>query len=378
MSERVLFVDDEQQVLDGIQRSLRKHLDVHIALGGERGLAILEEQAPFAVVISDMRMPGMNGAEFLAKVRSIQPDAVRMVLSGQSDLQAAISAVNESHIYRFLSKPCPQEQILAAVNEGLQQYRLLNAEKVLLQQTLSGAVKMLIEILDMVSPSASGRAARVQRYVTEIAKALSLELHWTWGLAAYVSQIGCVALPRELMSKIESSQPLDDEERRLYEAHPHVAGRLLAAIPRLEEVAEIAASQFDSSSFAGCPEDVRAWDAKSTGKLLLRVALALDRWLIGGVKCAAAAEKIRTQMAPPRAVIAAVASLNVGTAPPAVREIRVRDLACGMILEESLMSPKGIRLVPAGQVVTRSLIVRLNSIAEGVGIVEPFRVRVPG
>jgi DNA-binding NtrC family response regulator len=83
---------------------------------------MLSEAGPFALVVSDMRMPSMNGALFLAKVRQQTPDTVRMILSGQADLQAAIAAVNEGQIYRFLSKPCAPEQLLAAIEDALNQH----------------------------------------------------------------------------------------------------------------------------------------------------------------------------------------------------------------------------------------------------------------
>ena len=127
MSERILFVDDEPNLLDGIRRTLRKHGGLQTATSGAEGLRLLNEAGPFALVVSDMRMPLMNGAKFLAKVRELAPDTVRMILSGQSDLQATIAAVNDGDIYRFLNKPCPAEQLWSAVEDGLKQYRLLSA-----------------------------------------------------------------------------------------------------------------------------------------------------------------------------------------------------------------------------------------------------------
>jgi FixJ family two-component response regulator len=377
MSECVLFVDDEQNVLDSIQRTFRKQFELRTANGATQGLRMLREAGPFALVISDMRMPGMNGAQFLAKVREQEPDCVRMILSGQTDLEATIAAVNEGHIYRFLSKPCPQEQLLAAVMDGLRQHRLLTAEKVLLQETLSGAVKMLIEILGMVSPAASSRASRLRRYAVDLANALALQDRWEWGVAAHVSQIGCVALPMHILSKVEAAQALSDEEKRLYESHPEVAGKLLAAIPRLEDVAAIVSAQFGPLSLEGLPDDIGEWDVRRTGQLLLRTSLELDRLSARGVQREAAAEALAaSKLALPSKVIKAVATLAARSVARTVREIRLKDLAVGMILDEDLVSPKGIRLVPSGHEVTRSLIVRLSSIADGVGVAEPFRVRV--
>jgi len=265
LSERVLFVDDEPSVLEGFQRLLRKHVDLRTATSGAEGLRVLREEGPFALVVSDMRMPVMNGAQFLASVREQDHDTVRMILSGQADLQATIAAVNEGHIYRFVSKPCPADQLLAAVEDGLEQHRLITAEKVLLEQTLSGSIQMLIEILGMVSPAASSRASRLRGYVVELASALGLPERWQWGLAANVSQIGCVALPKEILSKVETGQALSDEEKRLFESHPEVAGKLLAAIPRLEDIAAMVTAQFGPLIFAGKPDAIVQWICAASG-----------------------------------------------------------------------------------------------------------------
>ena len=377
MSDRVLFVDDEPQLLEGIRRALRKQVDLHTAPGGAEGLRVLSEEGPFALVISDMRMPLMSGAQFLAQVRVQSPDTVRMILSGQADLQATIAAVNVGHIYRFLSKPCPPVQLLAAIEDGLKQHRLLTAEKVLLEKTLSGCVSMLIEILGMVSPGASSRAARLRAYTIGLAKALQLPDRWEWGLSAFLSQIGCVGLPKELLSKVEAGQLLTDDEKRLHESHPEVAGRLLAAIPRMEDVAQIVTAQLGSMSFAGQCEDIRQWDVRNAGRLLLRTAIEFDRLIATGASGAAAATTLgASTLGLPASVVAALRSMAPTGHQRRVRQIRLKDLSLGMILDEDLVSLKGIRLVPAGHEVTRSLIVRLESIAAGVGIAEPFRVQV--
>ena len=104
MNQRVLFVDDERNILEGIQRTLRKQVKLQTASSGAEALRLIGESGPFAVVISDMRMPAMNGTQFLAKVREQEPDTVRMILSGQADLADTIAAVNEGHIYRFLDR----------------------------------------------------------------------------------------------------------------------------------------------------------------------------------------------------------------------------------------------------------------------------------
>lgn len=375
---RVLFVDDEPNVLEAIQRGLRKRVELRTAASGALGLKLLAEAGPFDVIVSDMQMPEMTGAEFLSKAREFHPDSVRMILSGQSDLQATIAAVNEGHIFRFLCKPCSGDQLMEAIDAGVEQYRLITAEKVLLEQTLAGAAKMLIEILGMISPAAYGRASRLQRYVAAMSAAIGVSDRWQFTLAAMLSQIGCVSLPAETLSKVDAGQSLDVEEQRLYDSHPEVASKLLAAIPRLEDVAAIVAAQRRPQERNNRPADLRQWDTQSLGQLLLCAASAFDRLVLQGVEPSAAAEPLRgAAFKLPPAMIEALCGSQVAAAKTSRRMVGLKDLAIGMIFDEDLKSAKGMRLVAGGQEVTTSLLVRLRTISSGVRIVEPFRVQVP-
>ena len=129
IGDRVLFVDDEISALRGYQRVLHGEFSVSTAVGGEQGLAAIQANGPYAVVVSDMKMPGMNGAEFLSRVRERAPETVRMLLTGYADLQSAIDAVNRGNIFRFLTKPCEKETLIEAINRGLEQYRSTVTQK---------------------------------------------------------------------------------------------------------------------------------------------------------------------------------------------------------------------------------------------------------
>ncbi|MGA2350941.1 MAG: response regulator [Terracidiphilus sp.] len=123
MAEQILFVDDEQNVLDGIERLLHGEFTISKALDATQGLAAIELFGPYAIVVSDMRMPGVNGARFLARVHQLAPNTVTMLLTGYRDLDAAVVALNEGHIFRYLKKPCKKEDLVKAINLGLAQYR---------------------------------------------------------------------------------------------------------------------------------------------------------------------------------------------------------------------------------------------------------------
>ena len=124
MAEKILFVDDEPSVLEGYQRLLRQDFQVETAPGGKEALDKLATAGPYAVLVADMRMPEMDGAQLLAKVTVKFPDVIRIMLTGNLDIQTAVRAVNEGSIFRFLTKPCEKETLLSTLNAALVQHRL--------------------------------------------------------------------------------------------------------------------------------------------------------------------------------------------------------------------------------------------------------------
>ncbi len=122
MNQKILFVDDDPNLLDGYKRNLRKDFVTEFALGPEKGLELIRGGEPYAIVVADMRMPGMNGIEFLLAVKDISPDSIRMMLTGNADITGAIQAVNEGNVFRYLTKPCPADQLKEALTAGLAEY----------------------------------------------------------------------------------------------------------------------------------------------------------------------------------------------------------------------------------------------------------------
>ena len=123
MKSKVLFVDDDAMVLAGLKRQLRNKFRIETALSGEEGLKRIEENGPYAVIVSDFSMPGMNGIEFLCRVKETDPDSIRMMLTGSADMSTAIQAVNEGSIFQFHPKPCPTDTLGQAIQSGIDVYR---------------------------------------------------------------------------------------------------------------------------------------------------------------------------------------------------------------------------------------------------------------
>src|SRR3569833_607487 len=146
-SPRVLCVDDEARVVEGIALHLRKDYDVHTALSGDQALKVLKQMGGAAVIVSDMRMPGMDGAPLLQQVMRVYPDTTRMLLTGAPGRESAIAAVNNAQIFRFLTLPCPPDHLWAASEAGVMQIRLIKAERSILKETLVGCIKARVVVL---------------------------------------------------------------------------------------------------------------------------------------------------------------------------------------------------------------------------------------
>jgi FixJ family two-component response regulator len=376
VKDRVLFVDDEPNVLDGIRRQLRNRVDLETATSAAAGLELIRARGPFAVVVSDMRMPEMDGARFLARVNEVSPESVRMVLTGQADLDSTIKAVNEGRIFRFLLKPCDSETLQDVLKAGIEQYRLVNAEKLLLEDTLNATVKVLCDVLGMINPLAHRRARQIQRYAESAARALHLVPAWQYGLAAMMSQIGCIAMPADTLARAYGGAPLSDEQRRLYESHPEVAGKLIGSIPRLETVAAMVAGQMNVPARDLAQGDATTWSAEKIGAAILWAAVRFDRHISAGQIPDQAAQLV-LQAAPglPLAIAEAmVSAISNESGLVMTRNVSLRELVVGMTINADVMSERGTRLVPSGTEVNSTLLERLKAVATGVGVIEPIRV----
>ena len=123
MEDRILFVDDDSNILDGYKRQLRRQFNIFTAEGGEMGLEEIKNNGPFAVIVSDLKMPGMDGNQFLAYVKDIAPESTRILLTGYADLRSAIDAINNGRIFRLLTKPCDKIDLIQTLENGIEQYR---------------------------------------------------------------------------------------------------------------------------------------------------------------------------------------------------------------------------------------------------------------
>src|SRR5439155_18180426 len=351
--ETILLVDDEDLVLSSYGRVLRKQFNLEVAHGGLEALEKIKASS-FPVVVSDMRMPGTNGIELLRQITLLSPDTVQLTLTGNSDFETAIAAVNTGHVFRFLTKPCPPEALSGAINDGLKQYHLIRAEKEILEQTLHGSIRVLTEVIGLINPTAFNQAFRIAEYVKRVVKVMGLPDAWQYEVAATLSNLGLLVAPKNNIDPLR------------FGTHADLAQQLLSKIPRLETVSAIIgrmalpASQNRSALNSSSDPVLLGWE-------ILRTCCDFHRIITQGVTLHAALKTMRDRRRQEDYLPAVLNALEAVTGEmfqQKVATVNVADLTEEMVLDEDVRTMSGILLVPKGTVITQSLLLRLFTFHE--------------
>lgn len=376
MTEPVLFVDDERMLLESVKRNLRREFNIFTAISGEDGLREIQENGPFAVIVSDMRMPGMNGTDFLTKARQLAPDTVRILLTGQADMNDAVAVVNEGHIFRFLTKPCPPDRLAQAVRDGIEQHHRIVAEKELLEKTLQGSIKLLTEILSITNPEAFKISLHLRKTVHHIAERLNLPKLWEADVAAMLSQIGCVTIPETILRKKMTDQALLPEEEAIFNTHLKTGRDLLNNIPRLENIARAIYYQEKRYNGDGPPADkIRGKEIPLMARIL-KAAIDYQRLLAGEHPPEEALNKMEqhADWYDPEVLAALKAEVMQIEQGFIVKEIKAVQVEVGMVLADDVKSRVGALLIPRGHEISEVLRNRILNFARTNNLQEPLKV----
>ncbi|HEY3857497.1 MAG TPA: HD domain-containing phosphohydrolase [Verrucomicrobiae bacterium] len=381
MNPQILFVDDEPDLLAGIQRSLKKEYAVDTAVGGAAAFEMMRNRSPYAVVVADMRMPEMNGVEFLVELERRSPDTIRIMLTGNADQETARNAVNQGHIFRFLTKPCPREELSMTLRAGLKQYSLVTAEREVLEKTLNGSARMLSDILAMHDAESFGKSQRLRDYMKAFAQHLQLKQTWDLELAAMLSQIGSVTIPQALLAKSRAGQVLTPVESDMVRRVPQIGYNLLSNIPRLESVAKAILYQNKNYDGTGFPIDNVAGEDIPIGARILRVLqdlAALEPSEASKAKVLANMMKFPGRY-DPRVVesVAAVFDICLEHTPAAdaqVKMVRITQLRVGSTFIAEARTRNGSMIVPPGTQVSPMLLEKLRNFAQLGNLEEPMKV----
>ncbi len=381
MNRKVLFVDDDVNLLESFSRQLRKKAEVTIAEGAKAGIEAAARQGPFAVVISDYSMPVMNGVDMLRVIRHGSQDTVRILLTGHADLEVAIQAVNESNIFRLLTKPCSPETIEKVLNDAFRHHDLITGERDLMEKTLKGSVSVLCDIISLVKPDVFGRVSRILPFLRWVSKRLDDPQPWETETAAMLSVLGFITLPDLLIHKVEKGKPLTESEVQQFMAHPAFGAKLLSRIPRMEGVAAIVANQEKHFEGGGEPKNAPPGVAIPLGARILKAVVDFDILLANGMSKTEAITKLerRKGIYDPNVVSALAEAINE-QGRYAMQKVHLHSLAAGMILAEDIVGQRGnetVLLMAKGRELNETAIEYLLDNMRTIKINQPVAVIQP-
>ena len=376
--EKILIVDDEPNILSSIRRQLKGVYDLTTADSGKEALEIISKNKKFIVIISDYMMPQMNGAEFLAKARELSPDSVRVMLTGQADMEAVINVVNEGNIFRFLTKPCPPEVLQKNINDAIDQYRLKYVERDLLTRTLSGSVQVITDMLVLIKPQSFNRSLRIKELIHKLLLQLPSENAWQIEIAAMLSQIGCVTVPDSILEKVYGNAELEPEDSIMFKLHTKTSSDLIAKIPRLEKVAEIIAYQEKNYDGTGFPAAPLAGETIPLGARMLKIALDYDTLAQMDLDADGIMETMKARQGMYDSKILAVLDRVIHNKDEkrkyVLQKKTISELNDDMYLAENVVSASGIIIGEKKQRITKMLITVLGNYARNREIKETISV----
>lgn len=380
MKEKILFVDDDVKLLSAVERNLRQHFNLDTATGGEAALTKMAAAGPYAVIVADMQMPGMNGVDLLIDVQKKFPDTVRLMLTGNADQHTAVEAVNKGHVFQFLNKPCPPEMLARAVNAGIKQHQLITAERVLLEKTLNGSVKVLADVLSLTDPSAFGRGEVLASYMNAYVSSFNFDRAWEFQIAAMLSQIGLITVPPATIEKFRTGQALTGIEQDTLNRVPKISADLVANIPRLESASKIILYQHKHYDGSGFPADAVHGEDIPIGARILKVLI--DLLELESKKTskdeALGIMQHRTGWYDPRVLDATFACFDIylpeTSAKSQGQAIAAKDLQPGHVVLADVQTVSGKTLVLARSRITPVLLARIANFSRVSPIQEPVYI----
>ena len=374
----ILIVDDDREFVDSLVRALQlderfEDITITAAYSGEEALEAFGQDSQVAVMISDIDMPGMNGMELIELVKKISPMTVRIMISGAGGYDEVVRGINEGGIFYYLSKPFDTDGLGAILKQGIWHYNVTTTEHELVESTLKNVIRLLVDLLALVSPDAHKRALRVREIVAKICRRLKVKPNWNYEVAALLAQFITINLPPDLMTRFLDNEVLEESERASILQNAKTVYEMLRRIPRLEYVAAAVLYQNKHYDGKGYPRNGVSGKKIVFGGRLLKVALDFELMISSGTMEGQALEAMHASLGvyDPDLLAALDAEILGLKAGITVRRLQLCDLVEGMIPAFDIVNTNGIKILPANNKLTSELIERLRTIARFHSIVEP-------
>jgi len=369
-SEKILFVDDDEDLLIALKRQLDEFFIVDTATSGHKALMMIKEsKQPYSVVISDMSMPEMNGIEFLKKARKLSPDSIRIMLTGNTDLETAIESVNKGSIFRFFIKPIELNNLKMTIIAAIRQYRLVTAEKDILEKTLNESIRFMTEVLSLVNSFAFYNSSRIKNYTKFIVSKIHTANPWQFEAAAMLSQIGYITIPQEILLKVCNNIELTLDELEIYNNYPEAGAKIIGNIPRLDGVVYMVRNQRKTfSEFMDSNE-------LTFGAQILKAVSDFDHMIIFGDNVKHALYKLKMNKIYNQEIVEIMAEIDSVKMKTISKSVKTDQLTVSMILDQNIVTGNGTLLARKNLQVSSALVELLSAYSKKIGIPERILVK---
>jgi len=378
MARRVFLVYEDREVLDSLKGYLLGLYTINVSDSGIRALETLREGLRPDIVVCDVQMSTMDGLTFLRTVHQDLPECVNIALTSGSRPEITLEAINSCFIFRILSKNPTKEELIAAIEASLKHGDDLASRREMLEKTLSGAVRALIDVLALSNPDALNHARAVRDRAKTVAYVLEIEDIKTIELAAMLSRIGSIILPSSLLHKVRYEEPITDFEKHLVSRVSVLGAELIGHLPRMERIADIIrnvsethASLRESDLYQN-NRDI--YQASQIIKILNDLAdvethgFALNRAFF--------VLRYRKDLYDPDILYSIEEILYTNKQLQPKHALRLEDLRPHMVLASSIVSRNGSKLVSSGSELSEALLESLRSFEPISGIREPIYVYI--
>lgn len=346
----VLLVDDEPAVLSGLRRTLGRAFAITTEDNPVNALKTLRLRGPFVAVVSDLRMPQIDGVELLRRCGEIDPDAKRIMLTGNADLESSTRAINHGHVWHLLSKPTSAEELKRVLEEATATHEREASQRAMLDLTLQGAIDAMTDLIEHIDPDRFHRARRLADTAREIGMHFGVATRWEVEVAALLSELGTLGA---------ATDPSSWEDDDLAPGRQRAA-RALRRIPRMAEVADIVQLQDVPFDAEGSPSG----NDLPLGARILHLAGALEPLESQGLSRSEALHALSGDASGFDPDLWQAVTDHAGRVGTKVVEVHGAGLAPGMVLAVNVTDDDGHLLAARGMALTDRTAERLAQVAE--------------
>lgn len=271
IKQTILLVDDEENNLQLLKRTLRGTYNIITATNGLEALDIIEHEGDsISLIVSDQKMPEMQGTEFLKMVSDTHPNIVKILLTGHSDTDIIIDAINECQLYQYILKPFEPEELKVSIKNGLKKFEL-SAHKALILKDLKElfykTIKSISFALDAKDPYTHGHSLRVTLYSLILAKELDLDDQDLEEIetAGLLHDIGKIGIPQSILCK---PGKLTDEEFEVMKSHPVQGEKMVVNIKKLKIIANWLRTHHERWDGKGYPSGLKGEEIPISARII--------------------------------------------------------------------------------------------------------------